>query len=136
MMPEDPDFGVVRNVSCHRVQIPCMEQDKSGAYKARVVDGAPDVKPLQLQSLPLGLTLGVYQGTLVCDLTSFEEARMESAITIVVDETGALRGGDPLAPPLLPDAAFLDGDRSCCGMRTAVLGNRSCCGMHTAVLGT
>jgi exosome complex RNA-binding protein Rrp42 (RNase PH superfamily) len=75
-----------------------MEQDTKGAYKARLVDGVPESKPLQLQSVPLSLTMGVYEGHLVCDLTSFEEGRMGSILTIIVDRDGTLQGTCQFCP--------------------------------------
>ncbi len=55
-------------------------------------------KPLQLRRFPVPLTIGLYDGQFLCDLTLAEEERVQSRLTVVVDSnTGQVSSrGRPL----------------------------------------
>lgn len=42
-------------------------------------------RPLQLRRFPVSLTMGLYDGKFLCDLTLAEEERVQSRLTLVVD---------------------------------------------------
>jgi exosome complex RNA-binding protein Rrp42 (RNase PH superfamily) len=59
--------------------------------KLRHTTGLP-LRRLQLRRFPVPLTIGLYEGKFLCDLTLAEEERVQSRLTVLVDSnTGQVR---------------------------------------------